>query len=343
MQPRARNAPLLAALRGVDPERALLGAPDADLVVERLAALADGSDATSLGESYWAVRRLLETLASRSPILLVLDDVHWAEPALLDLVDYLAERAAVPLLVLCLARPELEHPLGEALALGPLGATEARAISKGIAELDDETHEQIVELAEGNALYVEQLAVYALEGGVGLPPTLEAVLSGRLGRLPDGERAVLLRAAVAGREFSRGAVAALTDTPVDARLLSLSRRGLIHPAPDAPPGDDGYRFHHVLLRDAAYATLTKRERGNAARALGRLARSRRQRRRRARRLPPRAGCSAPARARRGRRRRASGRAARRRRDARLAAERRTSGRGPAPSRHLTPTDRRSTR
>jgi len=141
--------PLFAALRGVDPERALLGAPDADLVVERLAALADGSDATSLGESYWAVRRLLETLASRSPILLVLDDVHWAEPALLDLVDYLAERAAVPLLVLCLARPELERPLGEALALGPLGATEARAISKGIAELDDETHEQIVELAKG--------------------------------------------------------------------------------------------------------------------------------------------------------------------------------------------------
>ena len=71
---------------------------------------------------------------------------------------------------------------------------------------------------------------------------------------------MLQRAAVAGREFSRGAVAALTETPVDAQLLSLSRRGLIHAAPDAAPGDDGYRFHHVLLRDAAYETLTKRER-----------------------------------------------------------------------------------
>ena len=86
------------------------------------------------------------------------------------------------------------------------------------------------------------------------------MLSGRLGRLPDAERNVLQRAAVAGREFSRGAVAALTDTPVDAQLLSLSRRGLIHAASDAAPGDDGYRFHHVLLRDAAYETLTKRER-----------------------------------------------------------------------------------
>ena len=105
-------------------------------MLERLAALADGSDASSLGESYWAVRRLLETLAARTPVLLVLDDVHWAEPALLDLVDYLAERVAAPLLVLCLARPELERPLGETLALGPLDAAEARAVSEQIAELD---------------------------------------------------------------------------------------------------------------------------------------------------------------------------------------------------------------
>ena len=181
-------------------------------MVERLAALADGTDAASLGESYWAVRRLLETLAARTPVLLVLDDVHWAEPALLDLVDYLAERVAAPLLVLCLARPELERPLGETFPLGPLAADEARAVAEGIAELDDATHARIVELAEGNALYVEQLAVYAVEGGEGLPPTLEAVLSGRLGRLPDAERNVLQRAAVAGREFSRGAVAALTET-----------------------------------------------------------------------------------------------------------------------------------
>ena len=123
--------PLLAALRRAEPEQTLRDEPDADLVVERLAALADGSDASSLGESYWAVRRLLETLAARTPVLLVLDDVHWAEPALLDLVDYLAERVAAPLLAVCLARPELERPLGETLTLGPLAAVEARAVAEG--------------------------------------------------------------------------------------------------------------------------------------------------------------------------------------------------------------------
>ena len=119
---------------------------------------------------------------------------------------------------------------------------------------------RVVALAEGNALYAEQLASFAAEGGEGLPPTLEAVLAGRLGRLADSERAVLQRAAVAGREFSRGVVAALSAEPVDAALSSLSRRSFVHPADGAEPGDDGYRFHHVLLRDAAYATLTKADR-----------------------------------------------------------------------------------
>ena len=251
--------PLLAALRRAGPERALAAEPDADLVVARLAALG-GGEPGSLGESYWAVRRLLETLAERRPVVLALDDVHWAEPALLDLVDYLAERTAVPLLVLCLARPELERVLGESIRLGPLADEHARLVVQGAAELDDPTQERIVALAEGNALYAEQLAVYAAEAGEGLPPTLEAVLAGRLGQLDDDERAVLQRAAVVGREFTRGAVAALAENPVDAQLASLGRRGLIRAAADAEPGDDAYRFHHVLLRDAAYATLTKRER-----------------------------------------------------------------------------------
>ena len=113
----------------------------------------------------------------------MLDDVHWAEPALVDLIDYLADRADAPLLVICLARPELDRPLGEPIALGPLGEEEARAIVAGTAVVDEETRERIVELAEGNALYAEQLASFAAEGGEGLPPTLEAVLAGRLGRL----------------------------------------------------------------------------------------------------------------------------------------------------------------
>ncbi len=165
--------PLLGALRRAEPEQALAGEPDADLVLARLGALAEGAQTAPLGESYWAVRRLLEALAGTQPVLLVLDDVHWAEAALVDLIDYLADRADAPLLVLCLARPELERTLGETLALGPLGEDEARAIVAGTAEVDDETRERIVELAEGNALYVEQLASFAAEGGEGLPPTLE--------------------------------------------------------------------------------------------------------------------------------------------------------------------------
>ena len=254
--------PLLGALRRAEPERVLAGESDADLVLARLAALAEGAEAAPLGESYWAVRRLLEALARTRPVLLVLDDVHWAEPALVDLVDYLADRADAPLLILCLARPELERPLGEPLALGPLGEEEARAIVAGTAEVDDATRERIVELAEGNALYAEQLASFAAEGGEGLPPTLEAVLAGRLGRLESAERSILQRAAVFGREFSLRGVTALAGGEVARELLSLSRAGFVHPAAAAEPGDDGYSFHHVLLRDAAYASLTKTDRAD---------------------------------------------------------------------------------
>jgi DNA-binding SARP family transcriptional activator len=253
--------PLLSALRRIEPEAVLADEEDAVLVIERLAALTGETDGASLGESYWAVRRLLEALAASRPVLLVFDDLHWAEPALLDLVDYLAERAAVPVLVLCLARPELERPLGETIRLGPLADEHARLVLLAAAELDEQTQERIVERAEGNALYVQQLAAYAAESGEGLPPTLAAVLAGRLGQLEAAERTVLQRAAVVGKEFTRGAVAALVDdVPVDAQLASLGRRGLIRAARDAEPGDDAYRFHHGLLRDAAYATLTKRDR-----------------------------------------------------------------------------------
>jgi DNA-binding SARP family transcriptional activator len=250
--------PLLGALRRADPEQAVAGADDAELVLARLAALAEGE--APLGESYWAIRRLLEALGRHQPVLLLLDDVHWAEPALADLVDYLAERAEAPMLVLCLARPELERPLGDVLRLGPVQPDEARAIATRTAELDDALRERVVAAAEGNPLYLEQLAQFAAEGSDGLPPTLEAVLAARLGRLTPEERSVLQRAAVIGREFSLGAVGALSDGEVARELLALSRAGFLHPAPAADPADDGYAFHHVLLRDAAYAGLTKADR-----------------------------------------------------------------------------------
>jgi DNA-binding SARP family transcriptional activator len=249
--------PLLGALRRAGPEEALAAEQDGDVVLARLAALAEGQG--PLGESYWAVRRLLEALARRAPVLLVLDDVHWAEPALTDLVEYVGGRAEAPLLVLCLARPELERRFGETLALGPLADDETRLIVAGTADLDEPTQARVVAAAEGNPLYAEQLASFAAESGDGLPPTLEAVLAGRLGRLQPRERAVLQRAAVLGREFSAGGVGALAQGEVTHELLALARAGFVHPAP-GEPGDDGYTFHHVLLRDAAYAGLTKADR-----------------------------------------------------------------------------------
>ena len=253
--------PLLDALQELDLAATLAEDPEGELATARLAALAGAQDTGTLGEAYWALRRLVEALARTRPVLLLLDDVHWAEPALLDLVDYLAERVTeAPLLIVSLARPELARPAGEQLPLGPLSPDETRRLVAGLADLDEETREHVVELADGNALYAEQLAAYAAEDGAGLPPTLEAVLAGRIGRLADPERRVIQRASVAGREFTRGVVAALSEEPVDAQLSSLSRRSFVHPAPTAEPGDDGYRFHHVLLRDAAYATLTRADR-----------------------------------------------------------------------------------
>ena len=267
--------PLREALRGVDLAAALTGSEDAELVATRIAAL-EGADRSpgTLGESYWAVRRLLESLAGVRPLLLVLDDVHWAEHALLDLVDYIDARVGeTPLRILCLARPELLEArpgwAARSLALEPLGEEQTRELVSATAELEDEPRARIVELAEGNPLYAQQLAAYAAESGKALEPgampaTIDAVLAGRLGRLDADERATLQRAAVVGRVFSRGAVAALAppDLAVDAHLLALARRGFVLALPDPLPGDDAYRFHHGLLRDAAYAMLTKDQRAD---------------------------------------------------------------------------------
>ncbi|HZG36537.1 MAG TPA: BTAD domain-containing putative transcriptional regulator [Gaiellaceae bacterium] len=253
-------APLLPALREAAAGGALAAEADAEPVVARLGTLAEGD--ASFAESCWAVRRTLEALARQQAVLVVLDDVHWAEPGLLDLVDYLTDRADAALLLLCLARPELERPLGELLRLGPVDEDTARSIVAATADLDAETHERVVAAAEGNPLYAEQLATFAAEGGEGLPPTLEAVLAGRLGLLEPEERAVLQRAAVLGRDFPLAGVTALTGGSGFRELLALARAGFVHPAQASDPGDDWYSFHHVLLRDAAYAGLTKSDRAD---------------------------------------------------------------------------------
>ena len=252
----------------------LHGDEDADLVTERVLGAIGLGEPGGREETFWAVRRVLEAAARDRPLVAVVEDVHWAEPTLLDLLDYVAGfSSGQPILLLCLARPELleAHPDWAAprpgrslLALDPLPEHEARGLvdSLGVEDLDAQTRARIVETAEGNPLFLEQLvAMEAVDREATLPPSVQAVLAARIDSLESGERTVLERASVEGRSFHRSALAELLPdqprTDVEAHLLALVHKQLIRP--DAPEfaGDDGFRFTHVLTRDAAYSMLPK--------------------------------------------------------------------------------------
>jgi DNA-binding SARP family transcriptional activator len=247
----------------------LSGEQDGQLVARRIAGLIDASEeAASFEETQWAARRLFEALARERPLLLVFEDVHWAEPALLDLIEHLGERAAGPILVLCLTRPELLETRTDwaraqrAITLAALLETDVGALVDSLnADLDSEARARVVEVAEGNPLFAEQLVAHAQEEGSEslhiAPPSIEALLSSRIDLLSAEERALLQRAAVIGRRFSRAAVVELL-APADiasvrARLCSLIKKGFIR---TGAPGDS-LSFHHVLVRNVAYAGIPK--------------------------------------------------------------------------------------
>src|SRR4051794_4630027 len=256
-------------------ETVLAAADDAATVAERVrAALGTTDVAAAGGEVAWAVRRLLETVARERPLVAILEDIHWAAPTFLDLLEYIVGWSRdAPIMLVCLARPELldERPAwldatsGTAIRLGPLSDAEACELLDEVAQewpLDAAVRARIARHAEGNPLYVEQIAAMVAEEGaeVGtIPPTIHALLAARLDRLPAGERAVLERAAVAGKEFARAAVAALSPESelagVHTHLLSLLRKDLLAANPASP--DDAFRFRHALIRDAAYAGIPK--------------------------------------------------------------------------------------
>ena len=186
----------------------------------------DGSGAASPEELFWAVRRLFETLARRGRSLVLLEDVHWAEPTLLDLVEHVSRWSRdAPILLLCVARPELleERPrLGRRASCGSSRSrptrrqsSSTRSTARGM--LSPELRERVSEMAQGNPLYTEQLVAMLAEEArtaaelVALPPTIQALLAARLDRLEPAERDVLERAAVIGKEFWPGAVAALGE------------------------------------------------------------------------------------------------------------------------------------
>jgi DNA-binding SARP family transcriptional activator len=262
---------VLQATEGRTLDDVLANEDDADAIAAQIRALVGGGEAAAGGEAFWAVRRFLETLAATRPLVLVLEDVHWAETTFLDLVEYVAEWSAKePILVLAVARPELLERRPQwalpgatrtVVELEPLPEADARKLVEDLAETLDlpaETRERVLGRAEGIPLYAEQLLAFASERGLDeAPPTLEALLASRLDALAASERAAVDCAAVVGRDFWRGAVVALAEDEqaVGAALMSLVRRNLVRPASSTLPREDGFRFHHQLVRDVAYDAI----------------------------------------------------------------------------------------
>jgi class 3 adenylate cyclase/tetratricopeptide (TPR) repeat protein len=268
------------------------GMADGELVAPRIQALLGlGPVAPGLQETFWAVRRVLEHVADGAPLVAVFEDVHWAEPTLLDLLEYLVDRVhAVPVLLYLVTRPELLEarpgwlsgkPNANRLSLGPLSAAHTDVLIRQLlrgARLADESRERLAALAEGNPLFVGETVRMLIDVGVvrtaepgwsvsgglaqtAIPPTIRALLAARLDQLEPEERLVAECGAVAGRIFWWGLVTALVPAEVRPRvaghLQALTRKEFITPDPSDLPGDDAFRFTHALLRDVTYQGIPK--------------------------------------------------------------------------------------
>jgi predicted ATPase/DNA-binding SARP family transcriptional activator len=282
-------APLAEIVRKLDPSeplrtvRELVNAEeDRDLIAERVGRAIGLSDAGGGSETtFWAVRKLFEALAREKPLVLGFDDLHWAAPAFLDLVEYLVDWTFdAPVLLLGLGRPDLldQRPSWaggkrsvSSLLLDPLTEAESRALLAGLAGgagLDAKQTSRIAEAAAGNPLFIEQLvAMLASEPSdaeIVMPPSIQALLAARLDSLDPDHRSVLEQAAVIGKVFWRGALSELDaeddSVSLGTSLQALVRQQLIEPCRSALPAGDALRFHSVLIRDAAYDSVPKRSR-----------------------------------------------------------------------------------
>ncbi len=238
-------------------------------VLERLS----GSGAAVAQELFWEVRRLLEALAAERPLILHIDDLQWAQPMLFDLLENVGALAhGAPILLLCTARPELLEerpdwrggkPNQTALQLEPLDTRQSARLLKQLADgLDDEVRTRVIDASDGNPLFLEEIAALARERGtVAVPATIQALLAARLERLGREERQLLECGAIEGEVFHRLAVCALAGerpaAALESWLAQLVRKDVIRPHPATLPGDEAFRFRHLLLRDAAYDSLPK--------------------------------------------------------------------------------------
>jgi class 3 adenylate cyclase/tetratricopeptide (TPR) repeat protein len=277
------------ATRRIDRLLDRAAAPDRESVVERVAAMMNLSAAQfPVAELMWGGRRLLETLASERPLVMLVDDLHWAEPTFLDFLDHLLETVeGASVLVLGSARHEIaerhaEWTTGHAamlINLAPLSdADSGRIVEELLGSLDTSVRRRVAEVAEGNPLYVEQIVSLLVETGaiergpegwvarrgseeLQIPPTVQALVASRLDALRAEERAVVDPASVIGLTFALDAVTELVDAPVRGALAkdldALASKQLVRQLAD---DEVLYRFGHQIIRDTAYGSLLKRNR-----------------------------------------------------------------------------------
>jgi class 3 adenylate cyclase/tetratricopeptide (TPR) repeat protein len=262
-------------------------------VAERLASVMGlASTPFPVDEIFWGVRKLFEMLSLERPLVVVLEDVHWAEMTLLDLVEHVIDAAVTPILIVAPARREFldirptweELERAATVVLAPLSSADAALVADnllGETGLDEAVREQIVAAAEGNPLFVEQMLSMLIDEGaiaradgrwvpvgelveISVPPTIQALLSARLDLLEPDEREVIEAASIAGFVFPEDAVRQLVAEPIAAGLDDILRRlaakHFVHAQPDSAGSETRYRFDHVLIREAAYQGILKRTR-----------------------------------------------------------------------------------
>jgi class 3 adenylate cyclase/tetratricopeptide (TPR) repeat protein len=264
---------------------------DAEDITDRVAS-ATGLTTTTypVSELFWAIRKLLEQMASQRPLLVVVDDIHDAEPTFIELLDHVVDSGDAPILLVATARhellekqPEWGEGVGRQLVrLHPLSIADTQAMIDrllGDAGIDPDVARRVSEVAEGNPLFVEQvISVLVDQGalrledgrwvstrslaGLAIPPTMHALIAARLDLLTHDERAVIEPASVIGLEFPQPAVEEIlgdAGRTVPAQLAALDRKQFVHPATEE---DQTHRFHHLLIRDGVYNRLLKRSRAD---------------------------------------------------------------------------------
>ncbi len=221
----------------------------------------DDLDGMGRGRDAW--RQVLTALADRQPVLVVIEDAHWAEPALLDLIESLATgEARVPLVLLCLARDDLLRARpswgaglrnSSVVTLDAIDDAAMRRLAESLPS-GEEGPGNAVDLAGGNPFFLEEMLAMAAEGGRSMPPTVQGVIAARLDLLPAEEKRFIQRAAVIGRTFGVEELAVVNPDGGKRLVANLSRRSLLVPL------GTGWGFKHVLIRDVAYESVPRSER-----------------------------------------------------------------------------------